>query len=77
MSVPPVAVSAARARTARAVGMAMLGSAMAMTVIAGLVWAGVVPLASDVRGWVVAGVGVAALLDGAMGVYFLRASSQS
>ncbi|MBP7779543.1 MAG: hypothetical protein KA371_20695 [Acidobacteria bacterium] len=68
---------AARAKTARAVGMAMLGSAIAMATLAALAYARVLPFDEAVRGWVVAGVALAAVLDGAIGYYFLRAASQS
>ena len=69
--------AATRARTARAVGMAMLGSAIAMATLAALAYAGVLPLDDAVRGWVASGVALAAVLDGAIGVYFLRTSFQS
>ncbi len=69
--------SAARAGTSRAVGMAMLGSAIAMATLAALAYAGVLPFDDAIRGWVAAGVGVAAVIDGAIGIYFLRAASQS
>jgi len=73
----PAATSAAGARSSRAVGMAMLGSAIAMATLAALTYARVLPFDDAVRGWIAAGVGVAALLDGAIGIYFLRAASQS
>lgn len=69
--------SAARAGTSRAVGMAMLGSAIAMATLAALAYAGVLPFDDSIRGWVSAGVAVAAVVDGAIGIYFLRAASQS
>lgn len=76
MTTPAAAASAARARTARSVGMAMLGSAIAMVTLAGLAWTQVLPFDPAVRGWVSAGVALAAVLDGALGLYFLRAASQ-
>ncbi len=77
MTLRPAALSpAARARTSRGVGMALLGSALAMAALAALAYAGVLALDDATRGWVVAGVGLAALLDGALGLYFLKASSQ-
>jgi hypothetical protein len=69
--------SAARAGTSRAVGMAMLGSAIAMATLAALAYARVLPFDDAIREWVAAGVAVAAVIDGAIGVYFLRAASQS
>ncbi len=72
---PPSA--ARRASTSRGLGMAMLGSALAMATLAVLAYVGVLPLDEAVRAWVVAGVAMAALLDGAIGYYFLQASSKS
>lgn len=69
--------STARAGTSRAVGMAMLGSAIAMATLAALAYARVLPFDDAIRGWVAAGVAVAAVIDGAIGIYFLRAASQS
>jgi hypothetical protein len=37
----------------------------------------VLPFDGAIRGWVSAGVAVAAVIDGAIGIYFLRAASQS
>ncbi len=67
--------SPGRAGASRAVGMAMLGSAIAMATLAALASAGVLPFDESIRGWVAAGVGVAAVIDGAIGIYFLRAAS--
>ena len=67
--------SSGRAGTSRAVGMAMLGSALAMATLAALAYAGVLPFDDTVRGWVSAGVAAAAVIDGAIGIYFLRAAS--
>lgn len=61
----------------RMIGMAMLGSAVALAVLAALVYAGALPFAATVRGWVAAGAATAAGLDAVIGLYFLRASSQS
>ena len=65
-----------RAAAQRATGMAMLGSTIALVVMAALTWAGLVPAAEGIRGWAVAGIVAAAAVDGVIGVYFLRASSQ-
>jgi len=77
MSRPIAQVPADRAKTARGVGMAMLGSAIAMAVMAALAYARLLPFDDAVRGWVAAGVALAAVLDGAIGFYFLRTASQS
>ena len=78
MSRPATALpSAQRAKTARGVGMAMLGSAIAMAVLAALAYGRLLPFDDAVRGWVAAGVALAAVLDGAIGFYFLRTASQS
>jgi hypothetical protein len=69
--------SAARASQMRGVGMAMLGSAIAMAMLAALAYARVLPFDDAVRGWVAAGVALAAVLDGAIGLYFLRTSTHS
>lgn len=68
---------ASRDTASRGIGLAMLGSAIALATLAALTYAGVVPFDDGVRGWVSAGVGMAAVLDGAIGFFFLRASSQS
>ncbi len=68
--------SSQRAKTARGVGMAMLGSAIAMAVLAALAYGRLLPFDDAVRGWVAAGVALAAVLDGAIGLYFLRTASQ-
>ena len=60
----------------RAVGMALLGSSIAMGTVAALAYAGVLPFDPAVRVWVAAGVGVAAVLDALIGLFFLRSSSQ-
>ncbi len=60
----------------RAVGMALLGSSIAMATVAALAYAGVLPFDPAVRVWVAAGVGVAAVLDALIGLFFLRSSSQ-
>ena len=60
----------------RAVGMALLGSSIAMGTVAALAYAGVLPFDPAVRIWVAAGVGVAAVLDALIGLFFLRSSSQ-
>jgi hypothetical protein len=77
MSGAPRPAPSARAGTSRAIGMAMLGSAIAMATLAALAYAGVLPFDGAIRGWVSAGVAVAAVIDGAIGIYFLRAASQS
>ena len=60
----------------RAVGMALLGSSIAMGTVAALAYAGVLPFDPAVRVWVAAGVGVVAVLDAFIGLFFLRSSSQ-
>jgi hypothetical protein len=65
-----------RAAVQRGVGMAMLGSTIALLAMAALTWVGVVAIDEDIRGWTTAGIAVAAVIDGAIGLYFLRASSQ-
>ncbi len=65
-----------RAAAQRGVGMAMLGSTIALLTIAALTWARVLPVAEDIRGWTAGGIVVAAIIDGILGLYFLRASSQ-
>jgi len=56
--------------------MAILGSAIALLVMATLTWAGLLPVGDGIRGWATAGIAIAAVVDGAIGIYFLRASSQ-
>ncbi len=56
--------------------MAMLGSTIALLIIAALTWTGVLPVGEDIRGWTTGGIAVAAVIDGVIGLYFLRASSQ-
>jgi len=65
-----------RQRAQRATGLAMIGSAMALVVLAALTWAGVMPFDGSIRGWAATGIGMAGVLDGLLGAYFLRASSQ-
>ena len=78
MSPAPAAPESTARRVAaqRATGMVMLGSTLALVVIAAVTWAGFVPAADGIREWATAGIGVAALFDGAIGIYFLWASSQ-
>jgi len=65
-----------RANAQRATGMAMLGSTIALLVMAALTWAGLLTVGDGIRGWATAGIAIAALVDGSIGIYFLRASSQ-
>jgi hypothetical protein len=65
-----------RAKAQRTTGMAMMGSAVALAVVAALTWVGVVPMGEGIREWATAGIAVAAVFEGAIGLYFLRASSQ-
>ena len=65
-----------RATAQRGVGMAMLGSTIALLTMSTLAWAGVLPIAEEIRGWSAAGIAVAAVVDGVLGLYFLRASAQ-
>jgi hypothetical protein len=58
-----------RAAVQRGVGMALLA-------MAALTWAGALAIDEDIRGWTTAGIAVAAVIDGAIGLYFLRVSSQ-
>lgn len=74
---PPAAAARERARAQRTVGMALSGSALALVTVAALAWAGALPVDPAVRGWVAAGAGAAAVLDALIGLFFLRASSQS
>jgi hypothetical protein len=64
------------ANTSRIVGMALLGSAIALATLAVLTYAGTLPVDPAVGGWVAAGAGIAAALDALIGLYFLRAASQ-
>ncbi len=73
---PAVNPSLRRAAAQRGVGMAMLGSTIALLTMAALTWAGVLPVGDDIRGWAAGGIAVAAVVDGILGLYFLRASSQ-
>lgn len=73
---PARAPAIQRANAQRATGMAMLGSTIALLVMATLTWAGVLPVGDGIRGWATAGMAIAAVVDGAIGLYFLRASSQ-
>ena len=66
-----------RATAQRGVGMAMLGSTIALLTMAALTWTGVLPVGEDIRGWTAGGIAVAAVIDGVIGLFFLRASSQS
>ena len=63
--------------THRTVGMAMLGSAIALGACAALTAAGFLPMAEDVRSWAAGGLGLAAVLDAGVAVYFLRMSPPS
>ena len=56
--------------------MAMLGSSIALLVMATLTGAGLLTVGDGIRGWATAGIAAAAILDGSIGIYFLRASSQ-
>ena len=73
---PPPAPAIQRANAQRTIGMAMLGSTIGLVVMAALTWAGIVPIGAEIRGWAAAGIAVAAAFDAAIGIYFLRASSQ-
>ena len=74
---PVPAPAAQRATTQRATAMAMLGSSIALLVMAALTWAGLLTVGDGIRGWATAGIAIAAIVDGSIGLYFLRASSQS
>ncbi len=73
----PGSSSSGSPKVHRGTGMALLGSAVALVFVAALTWAGVVPMGDGVRGWAVAGMTLAAVFDAAIGLYFLRASTQS
>jgi len=73
---PAPAPAVQRANAQRATGMAILGSAIALLVMATLTWAGLLPVGDGIRGWATAGIAIAAVVDGVIGIYFLRASSQ-
>lgn len=66
-----------RPSTHRTIGMAMLGSSIALGACAALTAAGVLPMAEAARQWAAIGLGVAATLDAALAIYFLRMSSSS
>ena len=68
--------STQRANAQRATGMAMLGSTIALVVFSAFAWAGLLPIDAGNRGWASAGLAAAAMFDGAIGFYFLRASFQ-
>lgn len=73
-------MSAAPARSpqaSRTVGLVILGSAIALGTFAALTFAGVLPIAEDVRTWVAAGTGLVAVIDVVIGLFFLRSASQS
>jgi uncharacterized membrane protein YqjE len=72
---PAPAPAVHRANTQRAIGMAMLGLSMAVLLIAALMWAGLLAVSDGIRGWAMAGMATAAIIDGSIGLYFLRASS--
>jgi hypothetical protein len=74
MATPPGAPPAATYRT---IGMAMLGSAIALGACAALTAAGTLPMAEEVRSWAAGGLGLAAVLDAAVAIYFLRMSPPS
>lgn len=61
----------------RTVGMAMLGSSIALATIGVATYSGLLPVDHSVRGWMAAGLALAAVLDAVIGLHFLRASSQS
>jgi hypothetical protein len=67
----------ARGGSRRAVGMAMLGSALALLTAAALIVAGTISFAADVRLWAAAGVGLAGIVDAALALHFLRTASHS
>ncbi|MGE0812560.1 MAG: hypothetical protein AB7O28_10085 [Vicinamibacterales bacterium] len=77
MTTPPRAAgSGPDPASARVIGMSLLGSAVVMVTVAALAYAGVLPVAESVRGWLSAALGVAAIADVLVALYFLRASSQ-
>ncbi len=75
MTTPSVPARGARGGTQRAVGMAMLGSALALITAAALIVAGTISFDPDVRPWAAAGVGLAAAVDAALAIHFLRSAS--
>jgi hypothetical protein len=77
MTAAPAPGARPRGGNQRAVGMAMLGSALALATAAVLVVAGTIPFDPDIRPWVAAGVGLAAAVDAAFALYFLRMASHS
>lgn len=71
------AASARHPQASRTAGLVILGSAIALGTFAALTYSGLLPIAEDVRGWVSAGAGLVALADVAIGLFFLRAATQS
>jgi hypothetical protein len=66
-----------RPSTYRTIGMAMLGSSIALGACAALSAAGILPMADQARQWAAIGLSVAAGLDAILAIYFLRMSSSS
>jgi len=66
-----------RPSTYRTIGMAMLGSSIALGACAALTAAGILAMADEARQWAAIGLGVAAGLDAILAIYFLRMSSSS
>lgn len=77
MTTPSAPARGPRGGNQRAVGMAMLGSALALFTGAALIVAGTISFDPDVRPWAASGVALAAAVDAAFAVYFLRMASHS
>lgn len=64
-------------RARRIVGLALLGGAALLVVVAALFYTGVIPVAGEMRGVAAGAVGAAALVDGLVGLRFLLSASQT
>lgn len=67
----------AQARARRIVGIALMVGAVAMVVVAVLIFTGVFPVDPSMRGLLAGGLGVAALVDAMVGLRFLLNASTS
>jgi hypothetical protein len=63
-----------QAGSKRIVGLALLGSAVVMIVLAAFIWSGLLPVTGDSRTYVVAALLVAAMVDLAVGTRFVTAA---
>ena len=72
-----MAADPAQARARRIVGIALMAGAVAMVVVAVLIFTGVFPVDPSIRGIVAGALGVAALVDAMIGFRFLMNASTS